>query len=127
MAARPTPRISSLSAAFALVALYTLTLLLPLHQAAGLQRDLEQYGYARLDTWSICSSIAQDKSGKEPTALKCPASGIAKHELAAVLPTPPSFVSPTTSVAVDYAYRAPRLASRPFAHFGQARAPPVLV
>lgn len=39
--------------AVAVLALYVLVLLAPLHQAAGLQRDLNALGYTSLDTWSI--------------------------------------------------------------------------
>lgn len=73
-------------AAIAVLALYILVLLAPLHQAAGLQRDLGALGYASLDTWSVCSQLAQNDDGTGPTVAKCAASGIGKNELAGIDP-----------------------------------------
>lgn len=113
--------------ALAVLALYLLTLLLPLHQAAGLQRDLNAAGFSTLDTWSICQPLAQDDNGdpREAAALKCPATGVGKQQIAAVQPPVLVIDPPTTSALVHFA-QVPG-AYRPLLpdHVGQSRAPPV--
>lgn len=116
-------------AAFAVLAIYVLTLLLPLHQAAGLQRDLNAIGYSTLDSWSVCQPLAQDEDGSpvEASALKCPATGVAKHQLAAILP-PVLVIAPPVTSTVPRVPEAPVLVAWLLPdHVGQSRAPPVLV
>jgi hypothetical protein len=113
--------------ALAVLAIYVLTLLLPLHQAAGLQRDLNALGFSTLESWSVCQPMAQDENGapREAAALTCPATGIAKQQLAAVLPPVLVLETPATSDVVHYsdtpAAPTPILPD----HVGQSRAPPV--
>ena len=113
--------------AVAVLAIYVLTLLLPLHQAAGLQRDLNTIGFSTLDTWSVCQSLAEDETGdpRQAAALTCPATSVAKQQLAAVLPPVLVIEAPATAQLVRYsavpALRAPHLPD----HVGQSRAPPV--
>lgn len=113
--------------ALAVLAIYVLTLLLPLHQAAGLQRDLNALGYATLESWSVCKSMAKDENGapREAAALICPATGIAKQPLTAVLPPVLLIEAPTAADVVRYrAAPAAHIAILPD-HVGQSRAPPV--
>ena len=113
--------------ALAVLAIYVLTLLLPLHQAAGLQRDLNALGFSTLESWSVCQPMAQDEDGapREAAALTCPATGVAKQQLAAVLPPVLVIEPPTIAHVVRYrdipAIPAPILPD----HVGQSRAPPV--
>ena len=115
--------------ALAVLALYVLTLLLPLHQAAGLQRDLNAAGFSTLDSWSVCQPLAQDDNGdpREAAALKCPATGVAKQQLAAVLPPVLTIDPPTTADLIGLIERLDP--ARPILpdHVGQSRAPPVTV
>lgn len=115
--------------ALAVLAIYVLTLLLPLHQAAGLQRDLDAMGFATLDSWSVCQPLVVDEDGKpdEATAVNCPATGVAKYEMAAVLPPVLVIEPPTTADAIAYA--APETGTQTLLpdHIGQSRAPPVAV
>ena len=115
--------------ALAVLAIYVLTLLMPLHQAAALQRDLNAQGFATLDSWSVCQPLAQDENGApiEASALKCPATGIAKHQLAAVLPPVLVIEPPTTADAVHFAQSLAPLTPILPDHVGQSRAPPVTV
>lgn len=115
--------------AFALLAIYVLILLAPLHQAAGLQRDLASLGYETIGTWSVCATSPgqSDDKTQDNRQIKCPAAGIGKNELVAVLPPAPVFDT------------ALRLLEKPFLAFdrvehstrldpiGQPRAPPALV
>jgi hypothetical protein len=115
--------------AFAVLAIYVLTLLMPLHQAAGLQRDLNALGYSTLDSWSVCQPLAQDEDGApiEASALKCPATGIAKQQLAVVLPPVLVFETPTTADIIGFADAPAALKPNLPDHVGQSRAPPVPV
>jgi hypothetical protein len=114
--------------ALAVLALYVLTLLLPMHQAAALQRDLDQLGYTSMVSWSVCGPLHVGKDNSQtPTAVKCPAAGIGKFEFHATLPPPPPrFEPPTGSVAVRYSPAPDGVPAGPPDHFGQSRAPPVL-
>jgi hypothetical protein len=115
--------------AVAVLALYVLTLLLPLHQAAGLQRDLDALGFAPLDSWSVCSSLVQDGEGDpaDAAALTCPAVGVGKQQMAATLPPALTLEPPSIAIAVRYAPAQRALFNVPTAHVGQSRAPPVTV
>lgn len=115
-----------IAAAFAVLAIYLLTLLLPLHQAAGLQHDLAGLGHAPLDSWSICTPPAPDGHGHTPV-VKCPAAGIGKTEFAGIVPASIDIEPPTVFAAVVYgpAFAAPPLPIR--TQSGQPRAPPATV
>lgn len=116
-----------MGAAFAVLAIYVLTLLLPLHQAAGLQRDLNALGFSTLSSWSVCQPMAQDENGdpQSAAALSCPATGVAKHQLAAVLP-PVLVIDPPTITEIVRFAEAPILHEPVLPdHVGQSRAPPV--
>jgi hypothetical protein len=114
--------------AFAVLAIYLLTILAPLHQARASQLAFEQLGYSTLQTgWVLCSSADATGEDRDVTVAKCPAAGIGKNDLA----EPSRDVVP---LALDRAVLvAPRLAAAPA--FTPApsvpprgsRAPPALV
>ncbi|MGV3576636.1 MAG: hypothetical protein ACO1O4_16045 [Devosia sp.] len=69
--------------ALAIAAIYILTLLLPLHQAAGLQRELATFGYETISKVSICNPTRTDApKADDGLVFKCPAAGIAKNPFA---------------------------------------------
>ncbi|MDB5541169.1 MAG: hypothetical protein JWQ89_2896 [Devosia sp.] len=115
-------------AAFAVLVIYALVLLLPLHQAAGLQRDLAKIGFETITASSICMEPApRDDGGSTPSAVKCAAAGIAKHKFATIEPGSVAIRVVRTTDPARYA-AAPRLASRSIhEHPSQARAPPMTV
>jgi hypothetical protein len=116
-----------MAAALAVMAIYILVLLAPLHQAAGLQRDLAGLGYATLDGWSICSSVApQNEDGKPPVVVKCVAAGIGKNELAAIEPAVLDAGLVRTAATVRYAPAHLLPENNSTWHSGQARAPPLV-
>lgn len=119
--------IREVAAALAVFSLYILVLLAPLHQAAGLQRDLDALGYSALDLWSVCQPLTVDGSKDQPGIAKCPVTGIAKHELALADPPSIDLAAPSLSAHVLYPPAAP-LSHRARAPFvAQARAPPATV
>lgn len=113
--------------AIAVLALYVLVLLAPLHQAAGLQRDLDSLGYASLDLWSVCAPLTVDQTDDQPQLAKCPLAGVGKYEVA--LAEPASLDLGLLRFWADAFY--PAVAelrhSHHAPHIGQARAPPVMV
>jgi hypothetical protein len=115
--------------AFAVLALYVLTLLLPLHQVAGAQRELNALGYETIGVWSICQSLTEDEKGDplSAAAVKCPAAGIAKHEFTAPPAGTPELVREDVATSVRYAVPVYIPEGRTPDHFGQSRAPPVTV
>ncbi|WP_137151503.1 hypothetical protein [Devosia sp. FKR38] len=115
-------------AAIAVLAIYVLTLLAPLHQAAGLQRDLAQLGYQSQATWPVCQALASDESGNRlPGTVQCAVAGIANNQvipvLAAVTPVAILRASDPVTYASLFAPHPGPVAQ----HSAQPRAPPVTV
>lgn len=114
--------------AFAVLAIYLLTILAPLHQARASQLAFEQLGYSTLQTgWVLCSSADATGDDRDVTVAKCPAAGIGKNDLAEpsldVLALTPdratlAVAPPTVDIAFTPAASVPPSGSR---------APPALV
>ena len=117
------------SSAVAVLAVYLLVLLVPLHQASGLQRDLVELGHAAPSAWALCEAASPGTGGDGPSiGIKCPLAGVGKQDLIAA--EPGSLELGTfrrTATGVSYPYRPgpPRPTVDP--HVGQARAPPMTV
>ena len=72
--------------ALAVLALYLLTVLAPLHEARASQLVFEQLGYTTLQTgWVLCSSTQSSTSDHDSPVSKCPLSGVGKP--AAIAPS----------------------------------------
>ena len=81
--------------ALAVLAIYLLTFLAPLHHARASQLAFEQLGYVTLQTgWALCTpaGLGGDKSNGAHL-FKCPAAGMGKNDIAAPLlgPVLPAF------------------------------------
>jgi len=113
--------------ALAVLGLYLLTILAPLHQARASQLELDALGFSNLATgWVICSAAAQDDQGQPGTIAKCPAAGIGKTspldpDLGVI--TLPVAVSLWAPLGQSLAQFAPAIAGSP----SGARAPPETV
>ena len=114
--------------ALAVLALFILTLLLPMHQVAGLQRGLAQLGYEPAATWSVCGEIHSNGTpDTSPTAVKCPATCIGKYEFAGIVPSAAGVgvsrqvASVRYDIATGVGFESPR------GRIGQPRAPPAMV
>ena len=71
--------------ALAVLALYLLTILTPLHEARASQLVFEKLGYTTLQTgWVLCNSLDPAAPDSDISVTKCPAAGIGKP--AAVAP-----------------------------------------
>lgn len=119
--------VREIGTAVAVLSLYILVLLAPLHQAAGLQRDLDALGYSSLDLWSICQPLTVGDTQELPEIAKCPATGIGKHEVVLATPASIDLDAPRFATEVFYpvADALGHLQRPPFV--GQARAPPATV
>lgn len=114
-----------IGSAVAVLAIYLLVLLAPLHQAAGLQREFSALGYVSIDTTSVCAALAQDENGQP--AAKCAAAGIGKNEIAAVEPVVLAVDGQRVATVVSYQLRTEPVSSTLQHHPGRPRAPPALV
>lgn len=116
-----------MGAAVAVLALYMLVLLAPLHQSSGLQRELARLGFESSVSWSVCTSVANPGRGNNetPTAAKCPMTGGAKSQFVAVLP--PVAQPPLVRNADAVHFEAPDHSGSlvPINQPGQPRGPPL--
>lgn len=111
----------------AMLAIWLLSLLAPLHQTSGLLRDMALAGHDISDAWSICITLSQDEDGESRVTSVCPAHAIGKTGvatppppvlLAGALPTLRGADLPTEVVRADRPHDcAP----------GQPRAPPATI
>lgn len=100
--------------ALALLAVYLLALLVPLHQAAATQRDVASLGYEAIGSWSICTSLsAEGGSGPHDPAVKCPLQALGKQALE----------TPVVATATEFAAHVPAI----FHKGTTADAAPVLI
>lgn len=121
--------VREMGTAFAVLAIYVLTLLAPLHQSAGLQRDLANLGYESIGTWSVCAPLTDEAGGetRDGQQIKCAAAGIGKNQLAATLPQPIVFDSPARSAEPHFVAFDTIGHSSHLPYIGQPRAPPARV
>ena len=104
--------------AFAVLAIYLLTVLAPMHHARAGQLAFEQIGYATIEaSWVLCDS--------DVLVAKCPATGVGKTDLA--LPALTALpVTHEVALAVASVIPAPAFLPRIIAPASGPRAPPVL-
>jgi hypothetical protein len=116
-----------IGSAVAVLAVYLLVLLAPLHQAAGLQQDLSELGYSSVTNWSICASNIVDDGEDDTVAIKCPVAGVGKYEFAAIAPGTVDLDPARVAARTYYFVALAHAFSGNAPHFGQARAPPATV
>ncbi len=113
--------------AFAVLALYLLTVLAPLHHARASQLAFEQLGYATIEaSWVLCTPTGAEGQDSDVLIAKCPATGVGKAEF--VLPALDSLpVSHAVALAAPLATLSPTILPRAIASPGGPRGPPVSV
>lgn len=114
--------------ALAVLAIYLLTLLAPMHQARASQLVFEELGYTTITTgWVLCTPAGATGQDRDISVTKCPATGIGKHDL--ILPS--LDVLPAGLDVVAFANALPAMVSSflptPTAPPSGPRAPPVSV
>jgi hypothetical protein len=125
---QPRSMTREIGTAFAVLAIYLLTILAPLHHARASQMAFEGLGYSTLASgWVLCSAAETGDEDRDVLIAKCPAAGIGKPDVIApsvaviALDLGTSFVAAPLSLAVaDVTRFAVASPSGP-------RAPPVLV
>lgn len=112
--------------AFAVLAIYLLTILAPLHHARASQLAFQELGYATIETgWVLCTPLEQSQDNPSPL-VKCPATAIGKPDLA--LPVSATMLLPVDRAALSappHVPHQPEQSPRPSHSLG-ARGPPVL-
>lgn len=113
-------------AAIAVLAIYMLVLLAPMHQMAGLQRVLAPLGFESSLSWSVCTSVADqtDDSGT-PLAAKCPLAGVGKFEPGTLPPSAHPVLPESVALVASFEEASSLLARFEAGTPGQPRAPPV--
>lgn len=113
--------------ALAVLALWMLSLLAPLHQTSGVLRELAKTGYDISGAWSICVTLAENEDGTDHLVQICPAQAIAKTDFAA--PPPDIRLTAFAPLARDVTFRAEDWQGHRPQNFtpGQPRAPPAQV
>ena len=111
--------------ALAVLAVYVLVLLAPLHQAAGLQRDLSQLGYESPWSLSVCASVGETGDPDTPSPIKCPLTNAGKSETAGLLPPAGPVIHGLPEIGpLDYPAAAPHFAGAHADLPGRPRGPP---
>ena len=114
--------------AFAVLAIYLLTVLTPLHHARAGQLAFEELGYATLQSsWVLCTPSGVQGGDSDVPVAKCPATGVGKADFVlpplAVLPVALDMAALTAPLTVTTPARLPRAVAPP----AGPRAPPVTV
>ncbi|KRA42282.1 hypothetical protein [Devosia sp. Root635] len=113
--------------AFAVLAIYLLTVLAPMHHARASQLAFEELGYATIEaSWVLCTPSGIDSQDKDAPVAKCPATGVGKTEL--VLPMLDAVpVSHEIALAAPLSIPLPAFLPRAIAPPSGPRAPPVSI
>lgn len=113
--------------ALAVLSIWLLSLLAPMHQISRLIGELSEAGIVTVTDWSLCVPLDLDGDGPDGPVSLCPAQGIGKSDLLA--PAPATLLATTLPVFAFVAWDLtperfwPRIQSEP----GQARAPPAQI
>lgn len=113
--------------AFAVLAIYLLTVLAPMHHARASQLAFEELGYATTEaSWVLCTPSGITGQDNDVLVAKCPATGVGKTDL--VLPMLDAVpVSHEIALAAPLATTFPAFLPRAIAPPSGPRAPPVSV
>lgn len=113
--------------AFAVLAIYLLTVLAPMHHARASQLAFEELGYATIEaSWVLCTPTGIDGQDSDVLVAKCPVTGVGKADL--VLPLLDALpVSHDIALAAPLFTALPAFLPRAIAPPSGPRAPPVSV
>lgn len=115
------------TAAGAVLTLYLLTLLVPLHQAQATQDNFQTLGYEKLSGWSLCIGGDYEPAESEKLPTACPFAGIGKISIAPALISGAGFDHGAAFEAIAYPAQDTALSGRFHADAHPPRAPPVLL
>jgi len=114
--------------AFAVLAIYLLTVLAPMHHARASQLAFEELGYSIIESsWVLCTPADATGQDRDVLVAKCPATGIGKAEYTLptldVLPVELDVAALSAPLSMRAPVFLPRIAAPP----SGPRAPPTLV
>jgi hypothetical protein len=114
--------------ALAVLAIYLLTVLAPIHQARASQLAFEELGYATTQSsWVLCTPAGTIGQDQDITVSKCPAAGVGKDEMVLPLLDIAPIGHDLLALAAPLALAAAVVLPRPVAPPAGPRAPPVPV
>ena len=125
---QPRSMTREIGTAFAVLAIYLLTILAPLHHARASQMALQELGYSTLESgWVLCSAVETGDEDRDVLIAKCPAAGIGKPDV-----LPPALAVIALDHDASFVAAPLSLASATVTPFAIAspsgpRAPPALV
>ena len=110
--------------ALAMLAVWMLALLAPLHQTSGLLHAMAKTGHVLPGGWSICVALAQEEDGPDIPVSGCPAHALGKTDIA--LPPQPVALPALVTRSYEPLLRAQDDAPAATRYWqpGQPRAPP---
>lgn len=124
----PSRLLKEAGTALAVLAIYLLTVLSPLHQAAASQRDFAKLGYQSISQ-PLCGSFSERNNrdtDQGSAAVKCPAPNAGKSDFGGMQPLAVAFSLETTAAGPEFGQI---VAAGPAAlprYVAAARAPPAL-
>lgn len=110
--------------ALAVLAIWLLSLLAPLHQVSRLVDDFARAGVS-VSAWSLCIPLDKDRADGNPPAVICPAKALGKDALVPAETGAPVLLATTNSWATFGPGAAPSRRSRRRSRPGNPRAPPI--
>lgn len=114
--------------ALAVLAIYLLTVLAPIHQARASQLAFEELGYATTQSsWVFCTSSGTSGQDQDIAVSKCPAAGVGKDGLVLPMLDAMPVGHDRLALAAPLALTVPTVLLRPVAPPAGPRAPPVPV
>lgn len=114
--------------AFAVLAIYLLTVLAPLHHARASQLAFEQLGYATLETgWVLCTPTGSTGDDRDSLIAKCPATGVAKTDFVLPVGAIPAAPRDVAALTAPLSPSTHAFTPAPAAPPTGSRAPPVAV
>lgn len=113
--------------ALAVLAIWLMSLLAPMHQVSRLIGELSEAGIVTVTDWSLCVPLDLDGDGPDGPQTLCPAQGIGKNDLAPVPDATLFAILLPLSVNLYLPSPPERFWARVQADTGQPRAPPVPV
>lgn len=112
--------------ALVVLAIWLLSLLVPMHQVSRLIGDLAEAGVVTVTDWSLCVSLDLEGEESDGPQTLCPAQGIGKNDLAVLPDGVLLSIRPSTPKNLYNPAPPERFWARIQADTGQPRAPPVL-
>jgi len=111
--------------ALAVLSIWLMSLLAPMHQVSRLIGELSQAGIITVSHWSLCVPLDLDGDGPDGPVTLCPAQGIGKSDMLVPMPAVLLAVAVPAVLLDGFDLTPERFWSRFQSEPGQPRAPPI--